>query len=135
MNSADPTLRIQPEVLVVISAFLNQVQRDLKPIALSEALAAIRQIFPELEISDADLADAIASEALSAGVGIEFDVLKTRKVLERRAIERWENEGGASGRKKNSDRAQSDAAQRAKADDTNGTKRRANESKARHRLI
>jgi len=90
-----------------------------------EALAAIRQIFPELEISDADLADAIASEALSAGVGIEFDVLKTRKALERRAIERWENEGGASGRKKYSDRAQSDATQRAKTNDTNGTRRRA----------
>lgn len=97
MNSADPTHRIQPEVRAAISAFLNEVQRDPKPFALSEALAAIRQIFPEMEISDADLADAIASEALSAGVGIEFDVLKTRKALERRAIERWENEGGASG--------------------------------------
>ncbi|RWK60933.1 MAG: hypothetical protein E5Y65_31460 [Mesorhizobium sp.] len=135
MNSADPTHRIQPEVRAAISAFLNEVQRDPKPFALSEALAAIRQIFPELEISDADLADAIASEALSAGVGIEFDVLKTRKALERRAIERWENEGGTSGRKKNSDRAQSDAAQRAKTNDTNGRRRRANESKERHRLI
>ncbi|MBM2714184.1 hypothetical protein JQK88_23805 [Mesorhizobium caraganae] len=136
MNSADPTHRIQPEVRAAISAFLNEVQRDPKSFALSEALAAIRQIFPELEISDADLADAIASEALSAGVGIEFDVLKTRKALERRAIERWENEGGAGGgRKKNTDRAQSDAAHRAKTTDTNGTRRRANESKERHRLI
>jgi hypothetical protein len=135
MNSADPTHRIQPEVRAAIGAFLSEVQRNPKPFALSEALAAIRQIFPELEISDADLADAIASEALSAGVGIEFDILKSREALERRALERWENEGGAGGRKRNSNRAQSDAAQRTKTNDTNGTRRRANETKERHRLI
>jgi hypothetical protein len=118
MSSANPAHRIQPDVRAAISAFLNESQRDPQPFVLSDALAAIRQIFPELEISDSDLADAITSEALTAGVAIEFDELKT-----------------ASERKKKSDQARTDAVEQIRRNDTNGSRRRANETKERHRLV
>ena len=92
MNSADPSHRIQPEVRAAIS-FVNEVRGASKQLALSEALAAIRQVFPDLAISDADLADALASEALAAGLDVEFDVLKTPKALERRALRPRDNKG------------------------------------------
>jgi hypothetical protein len=93
MNSADPSHRIQPEVRAAISAFLNEARGASKQLALSEALAAIRQVFPDLVISDAELADALASEALAAGLDVEFDVLKTPEALERRALRPRDNKG------------------------------------------
>ena len=93
MNSADPSHRIQPEVRAAISAFVNEARGASKQLALSEALAAIRQVFPDLVISDADLADALASEALAAGLDVEFDVVKTPKALERRALLARYNKG------------------------------------------
>jgi hypothetical protein len=91
MNSADPSHRIQPEVRAAISSFVNEARGASKQLALSEALAAIRQVFPDLVISDAELADALASEALAAGLDVEFDVLKTPKALERRALRPRDN--------------------------------------------
>ena len=93
MNSADPSHRIQPEVRAAISAFVNEDRGASKQLALSEALAAIRQVFPDVVISDAELADALASEALAAGLDVEFDVLKTPKALERRALRPRDNKG------------------------------------------
>jgi hypothetical protein len=94
MNSADPSHRIQPEVRAAISAFVTEAGGGAsKQLALSEALAAIRQVFPDLVISDAELADALASEALAAGLDVEFDVLKTPKALERRALRPRDNKG------------------------------------------
>jgi hypothetical protein len=93
MNSADASQRIQPEVRAAISAFLNEARGASKQLALSEALAAIRQVFPDLVISDAELTDALASEALAAGLDVEFDVLKTPKALERRALRPRDNQG------------------------------------------
>ena len=86
MNSADPSHRIQPELRAAISAFVNDARAASRQLALSEAVAAIRQVFPDVVVSDADLADALASEALTAGLDVKFDVLKTPKTLERRAL-------------------------------------------------
>ena len=44
--------------------FLTEYQEEARPFAIPEALAAIRRIFPDLDISDADLVDAITSKRL-----------------------------------------------------------------------
>jgi hypothetical protein len=118
VNSKNPTHHIQPDVRAAISAFLNEAQRDAKPFALSDGLAAIRQIFPDMEISDSDLADAVTSEALTAGVEIEFDEIKTAREM-----------------RETSDQARKDAAQRVKTNDIVGTIRRDKATKERHRLL
>jgi hypothetical protein len=61
-----------------ISAFLDRCQREAQPFATAEALGAIRTLFPELDISDADLVRAISSQADTEGFAIE----KTRQAGE-----------------------------------------------------
>lgn len=94
----NPTERdIPPDVRAAISAFLHEIQNEARPFAISEALGAIRRIFPSLEISDADLADAISSEASMAGLEIDFDVPTSSRGVNRKSLERWDDEGGATG--------------------------------------
>lgn len=89
---------IPPDVRAAIGAFLHEIQNEARPFAISEALGAIRRIFPSLEISDADLADAISSEASMAGLEIDFDVPTVpSRGVNRKALERWDDEGGATG--------------------------------------
>jgi hypothetical protein len=130
--SADPAHRISPDVRAAISNFLrNERQGDARPFAVSEALNAIRRVFPDLEISDSDLVDAIASEALAAGQAIDFDVPKSPAALQlKSSLERWEDEGGAPRRSKLGREAK-----RRIVNDTAGTRRRATETKDRNRLI
>lgn len=59
-------------VHAAIAAFLNQCQNEAKPFAGTEALGAIRTMFPELDISDAYLEDAISNEAAKAGFDVGY---------------------------------------------------------------
>ena len=120
---------IPPDVQAAISAFLNECQKEARPLAESEALEAIRRIFPDLEISDVDLVDAIISEASMAGIDIDYDVAKTPDTLKRKSLERWDNEGGAI------DKSPRTEAQRRIDNDTSGAKRRAKAVKERNDLI
>ena len=95
MNSDDLAQHLSPDVRAAISTFLNESQRDAQPFAISDALNAVRRVFPDLEITDADLADAITSEALTAGLDIHYDIDPPRKAS---SLERWDNEGGAIGK-------------------------------------
>lgn len=52
-----------PDVRAAIAGFLNECQKEARPFARIEELGAIRAIFPNLDIPDADLEDAVASEA------------------------------------------------------------------------
>ena len=131
MNSDDPAQHLSPDVRAAISTFLNESQRDAQPFAISDALNAVRRVFPDLEISDADLADAITSEALTAGLDIHYDIDPPRKAS---SLERWDNEGGAIGKKEPAQPAR-DEAERRKINDTDGTRRRAKESEERNRLV
>ena len=70
---------------------------------MAEAVGALRAIFPDLEISDSDLEDALSSEAAVAGFEIEHDAYRRLAKVRRKALERRENEGGAGGTKPRSD--------------------------------
>ncbi|HEU5067440.1 MAG TPA: hypothetical protein VFT61_04560 [Sphingomicrobium sp.] len=95
--SADAAHRLSPDLRAAISAFLNDSRGD-QAFDVSEALDAVRRVFPNLEISDGELVDAIASEASTAGFHIHYDADQNPKALERRALDRWDDEGGATGR-------------------------------------
>ena len=131
MNGDDPAQHLSPDVRAAISAFLNESQRDAQPFAISDALNAVRRVFPDLEISDADLADAITSEALTAGLDIHYEIGQPRNAG---SLERWDNEGGAIGKMKPAQPSR-DEAERRKINDTDGTKRRAKASEERNRLV
>lgn len=122
MNAA---ISAPPDVRAAIGSFLNDRQAG-DPFALSHAMTAIRRIFPDLGISDADLADVITSEALSAGLDIDVDVPAPKG-----SLDRWDNEGGAI-REAPAPRTN---AERLIDNDTDGTRRRAQVVKDTNRLI
>lgn len=109
MTSNQPIEHLSPEMRAAISSFLNDSESSRQPFDVAKAMAALRRVFPDLDISDADLADAITSEALTAGLDIEYGSDKP---------------GGAQ-----------DEAERQRADDTVGTRRRAKETADRNRLV
>ena len=121
---------IPVDVREAIGAFLDKAQGRAEPLAMSEALDAVRRIFPDLEVSDNDLIDAITSEAVASNVRLHIDVPRPDSSG---ALERWDNEGGAI-KKKLADSERREARRRA-VNDSDGTRRRARETQARNRLI
>ena len=120
---------ISPEVRAAIAAFLRECQNEAQPFAVAEALGAIRAIFPTLDISNSDLEDALSSEAAAAGFEIEFDEYRRLAKLKRKALERWENEGGAI-----RETPRTEAPRRIE-NDSDGTRRRVEEMKAKNQLF
>lgn len=110
MSSIGQTIHLTPEVRAALGTFLNECQRGGQLFEVSKALDAVRRVFPDLDISDADLADAIASEALTAGLDMHYDT-----------------DGPVQ--------PQPDEAERKRNNDTVGKRRRARETEARHRLV
>ncbi|WP_299938286.1 hypothetical protein [uncultured Nitratireductor sp.] len=123
MNKSRRAPHIPADVRAAISAFLSECQKNTRPFAVSEALDAVRRIFPELEVSDDGLLDAIASEASSAGFDTNFCIPAASETPKRIALERWDNEGGAIGGYSSAE------AQQRSEDDSKGAKRRAKEQK------
>jgi hypothetical protein len=93
MNTSKEARRLDPEVQAAVAVFLKIYQRGDGPFAISEAMEAVRRIYSILDISDNELTDAIAGEAVAAGVNIYSD--GPGKSTPPQAAERWENEGGA----------------------------------------
>jgi hypothetical protein len=120
---------VPPDVRAAIAAFLNECQKEARPFAVEEALGAIRTIFPGMDISDADLKDAIMSEATTAGFAVDYARDSLPDSTKRKALDRWDNEGGASGRMGTSE------AHRRIDNDTDGTRRRAQAMKDQGKLI
>lgn len=129
MNSMDSTPHIAPDVRAAIGAFLNACQKEASPVAIEEAIGAVRRIFPNLDVADAVLADAIASEASTAGFDVLADPVSAAKTLKRKSLERWDNEGGAVARVARTEK------QRKIDNDTSGARRRTKETKDRNDLI
>lgn len=87
---------LSPDVRAAISAFLNDQEGD-RPIDVSKALDAVRRVFPGLEASDGEVLAAITSEASTAGFDTHYDADRKPTSLARKALERWDDEGGAAG--------------------------------------
>ncbi|RVJ61622.1 hypothetical protein CN166_06095 [Sinorhizobium medicae] len=120
--------KLSPEVRAAISAFLSACQKEARPFATAEALGAVRRVFPDLDISDTELMDAISSEATSAG--FEVDTPEPRSAARMKdALEKWDNEGGAI-----KNRAPVEA-QGIRANDKDGKGRRAKAIKDRNELL
>lgn len=114
---------ISPEVRAAISAFLSACQKEARPFATSEALGAVRRVFPDLDISDTDLMDAIISEASLAGFDVDTpDTASAARM--RDSLEEWENEGGAI-----------DKPPRSETQGRRGRRRRAKATKDRNELL
>ncbi|WP_192244582.1 hypothetical protein [Mesorhizobium silamurunense] len=128
MNT-DASQSIPPDVRAAISAFLEECKKNARPLAVSEALGAIRRIFPAMEISDLDLLEAITSEASVAGLDLGYDFPKTSDTLKRKSLERWDNDGGAT------EKSSRQETQRRLDNDTDGSRRRATDTKNRNRLV
>ena len=120
---------IPADVGAALAAFLNQCQNEARPFAGTEALGAIRTMFPELDISDADLEDAISGQAENAGFDVGYEPRTGTAAVKVAAIERWENEAGATRK------APRTEAHRRIDNDTDGTRRRAKARKDRNQLI
>lgn len=95
MNSTDAIHYISADVRAAIRAFLNVCQKEARPFATSDALGAVHGDFPDLDIPDEELVDAITSEAVIAGFDIGADACNVSNTLKQKSLERWENEGGA----------------------------------------
>lgn len=93
MNIPKESRRLDPEVQAAVAVFLKCYHRGDGPFAISEAMEAVRRIYPLLDVSDNELTDAIAGEAVAARLNIHFDGPGKFSALP--ATERWENEGGA----------------------------------------
>lgn len=92
-SGAMPSSR--PRVLAAIHAFLNACQKEAPPPKTAGVAGSLRRAFPELGISDADLADAIIREVSRAFIANADAGIFSAALLEMRALETWENEGGA----------------------------------------
>lgn len=119
---------ISPQVRAAISAFLSACQKEARPLATSEALGAVRRLFPDLDISDTHLVDAIISEASLAGFDVVTPDHKSAARM-RDSLEEWDNEGGAVEKPARSETRDGSG------NDSNGTRRRAKATKDRNELL
>lgn len=85
------TRLIPPHVREAISVFLDRCQKEARPFATSEALGAIRTMFPELDTWDADLDNAISSQACTAGFDINFGAVDIPDRVRINSLERRDN--------------------------------------------
>lgn len=132
MNASRNPNDLPADVRAAISSFLKACQNEARPFATKEALEAIRNIFPDLDINDSDLIDGLISEASVAGfdVGTAEETRKHRRL----SLDTWEDEGGAI-HKKHETRKEQRQTRRNIVNDTSGARRRARETKERNRVI
>lgn len=95
MTSTETANNVPGDVRAAIHAFLNTSQKENRPFVISEVLNAVRRIFPDLDISDTDLVDAITSEASTPGFDFEAVTGGDSNTMKQKSLERWDNEGGA----------------------------------------
>lgn len=84
-----------PRVRAAIHAFLDGCQKEAHPPETVGVVGSLRRAFPELDISDADLADALIREVSWAFISNADAESFALAALERHGLDAWENEGGA----------------------------------------
>jgi hypothetical protein len=113
-----------------IGIMLERARQRREPLAMSEAISELRRRFPDQASSDNNLIDAVTSEAVALDVAIDLDVPRPSGS---RALERWDNEGGAI--KRNPTEAERHESERRVVNDTDGTRRRSEEVKSRNQMF
>ncbi|MEQ1953606.1 hypothetical protein ABMA59_19545 [Mesorhizobium sp. CN2-181] len=116
--------QLSAEVRTAIGTFLEMCQKEARPFAASEAIRAIKRIFVDLDISDGQLVDAIIREAADAG----FEVEPASTMPD-------EPESQCPNVQTVREVSAHEQTQRQMDNDTSGTRRRANETATRHRIL
>ncbi len=93
MNMSETSKPPTAEARAAVAVYLKNYKSGDGPFAMSEAMASVRQSFPNL--SDNELTAAIADAAVEAGLDIH--VHDADPPPSTRRMERWEDEGGSSG--------------------------------------
>jgi len=70
---------IPVNVREVMGDILEQARKRNTPFGVSEGVDQLRRRFPDLEVSDNDLIEALTSEAVSANVDMDLIVSKTNR--------------------------------------------------------
>ena len=126
--AANTSLPVQ--VRRAIGIMLEQARQHREPLAMSKAIEELRHRFPDQASSDNDLIDAVNNEAVALHVAINVDVPRPSGS---KALERWDNEGGAIKRKPTE--AERHESERRVVNDTDGTRRRSEEVKSRNQMF
>jgi hypothetical protein len=113
-----------------IGIMLERARQRREPLAMSKAIEELRRRFPDQASSDNDLIDAVKNEAVASHVAIDVDVPLPSGS---KALERWDNEGGAIKRKPTE--AERYESERRVVNDTDGTRRRSEEVKSRNQMF
>lgn len=115
--SAGASEYVPPEVKAAVRSFLEECQKEARPFDTTQALKAIRRIFPGLDIADSALLGVLNGEAFSsgfqthlrtAGGGNQNETLQSPKLVE---------------------------TQRSVDSDKSGARRRSKETKSRNYLL
>jgi len=113
-----------------LAGLIEQTHLQGGSLTLSEAIETMRSRFPDLTSSDDDLIDGIVREAVAASFALDFDVHGTAGS---RWLKRWDAEGGAINEKQTESERRE--ARRRVVNDTDGTRRRAEEVKSRNQMF
>ena len=133
MSPTDPHLSKQEASIALGEAFASLIEQHVckgRSLTMSEAIEAMRSLFPNLTTSDSDLIDGLVRQAVAASFALEFDVPGTNASG---WLNRWDNEGGLI--KKKPTESELREAKRRFVTDTDGTRRRAEEVKSRNQMF
>lgn len=72
-HEADARTKLPPKVIEAIGEFVRSRRKIGRPISISHLTRATRLVAPDLDVTDAELANLIARELMHAGVAIDFD--------------------------------------------------------------
>ncbi|MET3659902.1 hypothetical protein [Aquamicrobium ahrensii] len=115
------------DVNVAIEKFLKAFQTGTYPFANSEALKAIRNMFPGLDITDSELQRALLRQTATRGFEVDIAIISH---LPGHGVA-----GSEQRYRKQESRKERRETRRRIVNDTVGTRRRAHETKERNRLI
>ena len=113
-----------------LAGLIEQIRLQGDSLTMAEAIKAMRLRFPNLPSSDGDLIDGIVREVVTASFALDFDVHGTAGS---RWLKRWDAEGGAINEKQTESERRE--ARRRVVNDTDGTRRRAEEVKSRNQMF
>ena len=113
-----------------LAGLIEQIRLQGGSLTMADAIEAMRIRFPNLASSDGDLIDGIVREVVAASFALDFDVNGTGGSG---WLDRWDAEGSAIKEKQTESELRE--ARRRIVNDTDGTRRRAEEVKSRNQMF